>query len=314
MSRRFLEVLMVGLLIMVTLSVAFQFQNQQTLQRILDEIREQRLTSNDRPPRQHAAARRPGAEGDSILPEGLVGVRFDEAPETPGGGFGEPMPVQPPRGATRVDAEGDPTSSRPAEQGAATASRDESDASDGATMNILSEDDPDAPEMGQTDVAAMEQDARDDERPPSPEPSQEQATATAEPDPADDGEPEPATAEAEPKLEPEPDDPAWLEHEELVVATIEHLLAGEYQWVVQRFSPQMTRRLGRSEIASALDPVRESHGTFAEVVSYENVTSGLDEGLHAFRVVAATTSGAEMIFTVTINAQGEIDGLFMREP
>ena len=146
---------------------------------------------------------------------------------------------------------------------------------------------------------------------PSIEPSLETAGAAALPDadaigqlPADDAATTP-DAEAE-------QDVAWQTYGELVVGTIDRLLSGDYNGVYATFDATMARSLPSDRLASSLNPVRESHGEFTEVVYHEDITNNLDRGLHAFRVVVDTESGEQLTFTITVNEREEIAGLLMR--
>lgn len=261
MARRVLEVLVMGLLIMVTLSVAFQFQNQQTLQRILEEMRDQRtapphhaqlyqLSENQAPPAQTQQWQTPAERSQPVeLEVDLQGRRQSEAlaevPVEPQ----DPAPTQQPIEAVTEPPVND-----------------------------------DLPEIVE-------------------EPSQPEAPAPEEPEQAEEPTPEPEVVQ---------EDPAWVEHEETVVRCIGSLLSGEYSAVVQQFTPEMARRLPQNSLASILDPVRESHGSLDQVTGHENVTSGLDEFLHAFRVTVDTTKNDSLTFTVTVTESGQIAGLLMR--
>lgn len=314
MSSRILEVLMVALLIMVTLGVAFQFQNQQTLQRIHEELRDQRhaLAEATAPVRGRPFDERATAAAEPARRE----VRLRDGSEPPrDGNDGRQAQADPSASDADTPDTGDTVAERSERDADATDTPSAADPGDAIAVSPIPDDI--TADVGATAAATGDQPRTDE---PDTDPAADADSANVAIATADD---DSAVAEAADAVaafdasasasasEPEVDR-AWVQHEELVVATVRRLLDGDYAWVTQRFTPQMTRRLRREDIARALDPVRDEHGAFEEVAQYENITHGLDEGLHAFRVFVNTTRGGELTFTITVDDNGEIDGLFMR--
>lgn len=314
MSSRVLEVLMLGVLIMVTLSVGFQFQNQQVLHRIFEEMREQRLAGGDASPqrdaRRTASADTPGQRrGNSE--EAAADRDADPSEDDADAEDSQPtrLPLDPQgEGAT------DPSAPQPT-GGNATAPPGDADA-DSAVAEAGSPSpapaDDDGNGEGEGEMAGLGLAAGEIGPDPTPaEPAPDLAADSNSRDDAPDGV-EAALEPAEAAPSPAEEDRAWQRHEEVVVACIRQLLDGDYTSVVRQFTPEMARRLPRGTLADILDPVRERKGGLEQVVRHENVTSGLDEGMHAFRVLVETTEGEQVNFTVTVTDDEEIAGLLMR--
>lgn len=167
-------------------------------------------------------------------------------------------------------------------------------------------------------------------RPTKPSPI---GPAPAEPDPPA-GDPEgPKPPEASdppnnpdpPAREPAEDDPSaaaspdlgeldWPTYGPTVEWTIETLMAGEYAEVRERFNDDLKTALPVTALASVMDPIRDKHGEFESIVDRASPSVRLPAGLHAFRVTVATANETvdPLIFTITVNDQQQIAGLYVQ--
>lgn len=153
---------------------------------------------------------------------------------------------------------------------------------------------------------------------PAPAPAPEPA-ATTPPTPKSPPTPTPAvtvTPPASPDLPdpPAPVDPVWQRVAPTMTKIVKHLLAGEYDPVMQRFDPTMAAALTRDQLAVVMDGTRARTGVLNKITDHQRIASGLPADHAAYQVYARTVNGNILMFTITLDAQDRIAGLFVKEP
>jgi len=125
---------------------------------------------------------------------------------------------------------------------------------------------------------------------------------------------EPAEDDASGAASPELGELDWPTYGPTVEWTIETLMAGEYAEVRERFDDDLKTALPVAALASVMDPIRDKHGEFESIVDRASPTVRLPAGLRAFRVTVATANETvdPLIFTITVNDQQQIAGLYVQ--
>jgi outer membrane biosynthesis protein TonB len=144
--------------------------------------------------------------------------------------------------------------------------------------------------------------------PPSPTPTPTPDTVTTSPTV-----PDPPTAPT-PAAPVDPVDPVWQRVGPAMTTIIKHLLAGEYDPVMQRFDPTMAAALTREQLAVVMDGTRARTGVLNKITDHQRIASGLPADHAAYQVYAKTANGNILMFTITLDAQDRIAGLFVKEP
>ncbi len=108
------------------------------------------------------------------------------------------------------------------------------------------------------------------------------------------------------------DSEQWERFGPQVTRIIRQLLDGEYDAVIERFNPEMASVLNRQRLAAAMDPLRRDHGPMRRVLQHARPPLELPRNLHAFVVTIETRTGEPLTFTITMNDQDQVAGLYMK--
>ena len=101
-------------------------------------------------------------------------------------------------------------------------------------------------------------------------------------------------------------------HAPILTQVVIKLLNGNYVEATGYFSPEHRQRVTADGIADAMDGIALEAGRYAGMVSYQRLPMDLGDGSSAYRVVARTTRHRKVSFTITINSDDKVAGLFAR--
>ncbi len=101
-------------------------------------------------------------------------------------------------------------------------------------------------------------------------------------------------------------------HAPILTQVVIKLLNGDYVEATRYFSPEHRQRVTADGIAEAMDGIAWEAGRYAGMVSYQRLPMNLDDGSSVYRVVARTTHNRQVSFTITINREDKVAGLFAR--
>lgn len=254
MFPRALEVLLIALLVMVTLGVAFQVQNNLLLREMLAEYRR---------PTQPVVITQ-GNTQPSLQPQPLSPNRHVE----PDAYY--PLPAQPRNTNYNTSTQ----QATPAQPAPAVSSS------------------PAAPDNTNTATANK------------PEPAPAPATNNTKPEPA-------PTPDVPERLTPA-QVKEWDTFGPTITKTVTDLLAGEYDHVRATFSRDIASVLTRAQLAGVIEPIRTDHGDLKKVLYQRPVDGGLPQNMHTWELNVELVDGHQMLFTVTVDSQKRVAGLYMR--
>ena len=315
MFPRSLGILLVALLAMVTLQVAFAFQNHRLLRELLDELRAQPVSTagEHAAPPPSAAPRAERSGTPKTPPPAYRSLRQDTASTAPRApqlrselAFpGASLRVSPRRGEPRAappdpgrESLGRPASPQPTRQ---------------EPVEI-------APMTMSAGTGPAESAGAADHAPTQPPPPSEPISLGEPPDPAaQDSATNPATATDQPPQTADADEAQasgpsrWQAHGRAVMRIIKDLFAGRYDAVTERFSTDYAANIDRSGLASAIEPIRNAHGGLKELADPTPATRDLGDGLTLYTVPIKLADGHRLTLMVTLDEQDRIHGLLMNE-
>ncbi len=180
---------------------------------------------------------------------------------------------------------------------------------------------PDQPEPdGQTvppkstePPAPLPVDPKEIEPPVQPEPKETQQSDQAES--SDTPEP-PVETQPEPPKNPEPpaveEDKDWMDYREAIAKVIDDLLAGREQAVYEQFNNNLTSVLPLEMLQKVMEPIRIEHGRAMRITQHQRLRIGVRPEMHAYQVMVETEKGKPLLFTITIDEQDKIAGLYVK--
>ncbi len=127
------------------------------------------------------------------------------------------------------------------------------------------------------------------------------APAPAPPDsgPAD-AEPAPAVGYGE-----------WAKAQPIVRTFAQRLLVGEYDAAARLLSARYRKDMPPEQMQQAMAPMAEHVGAFRSIAAHDRLTAN-DDGSAAWRTQIHTDNEARLTLTVSLDAQGRIEGLFLQ--
>jgi len=347
MLPRALEVLLVAVVVLLTLNVAFQFNNQQLLREIRDKLDDRPRETAYAPPsprpltspsmpgqRAGAASSTAGAASPDMLSRGLTAASPRVAPSsTPQPGPADtPAPAPAPAPMPAADTLTPDASAQPAGDGqaqaaaaregsASTSPAPQAKPQPAAPTGTDAEPKPDAAagDSGETDAgstaandkaAAQDVGGSDADSAGQPEPDGQAAAGPEARSDALAGMPAPkaeALSAADEAAAQE-----WQTYGPTVVDVVNELWEGQYEQVIKRCDDEMANSITKASLAQAIGPRRSSHGPIKRIASHEVDNDGLAVNLHGFKVNVELQDGSRINFFVTLNDQKRISGLFLR--
>lgn len=302
MLPRALEVLLVALLIMATLGVAFQFQNQQLLQDILLEMRNRPSVAVTFPAETNTPviAVNPPAHPASPAPRAVILNSTPQIetnysiPQIPAPVIDTPAPtpqVLKTIATTPTTAPSSPTPKAPTQPAP-------------AQPTIAEQVSTQAPAPATPPATTT---------PAEVAPAPTAATATATPAPQTIV----ATAPAEisPVIEPKANpvgEAAWEVHGQTVEKIITQLMTGDYESAMQQLDPEMRKVMTREDLARYMQGQRAKYGDLKSIIYHEYISTELASQYSAFDVGVETVSGRQLVFTITLDTEKMISGLYVK--
>ena len=283
MLPRALEVLLVALLVMLTLGVAFEFQNHALLRDILDELRH-------RPPG-IAAAPAPGTPGSPGTAAAPPAVAVSPGPAPAPTPAVQPTPTPAPQPTTLPVAAVPPTpapSPTPAPAVAVT------DTGNGAGDHPAVKPAP-APQPA-----------------PTPAPTPAPGTGAARPGSPVPPAPQPPAPAPAPAAVPG-DDEQWERTGPVMTQIIGDLLGGRYDDVVARFNSDMLATgLNRNALAAAIEPLRQEHGGLKRIAYHNRPAGRLPANMVSYEIGVELADNHPLLLTITLDSRQRISGLLMK--
>jgi len=116
--------------------------------------------------------------------------------------------------------------------------------------------------------------------------------------------------------EPARDAPAtpagWERFGPTVEKIIADVFAGKYDRISARFDKDMAAALPPERLAAALDPIRARAGGIKAVVDRRSAPVALPADLHAYNVTVQTENAGRLVFTITLDDQKRLAGLYVK--
>jgi hypothetical protein len=107
----------------------------------------------------------------------------------------------------------------------------------------------------------------------------------------------------------------WQRARPVIRNFADHLLAGRYEQAVELFSPDYRKDMTPEQMSRVIEPIRTADGALASLGAHQVVA--IDNADHhvAWRTELKTTGNRRVTLTVTLDADGQIVGLFLqRQP
>ncbi|MHC4994125.1 MAG: hypothetical protein ACYTGQ_03635 [Planctomycetota bacterium] len=149
----------------------------------------------------------------------------------------------------------------------------------------------------------------------TPEPTPEPTIADQIADAANPGEAQHSAVVApvaQPNIDPV-GETAWTTYGPTVELVIKQLMTGDYDPVMERLDDQFGQEMTRDYVARFMQGQRAKYGDFKAFTYHNYVTdTGLPSKYAAFDVGVETTSGKQLVFTITLDNQKRIAGLYVQ--
>lgn len=108
------------------------------------------------------------------------------------------------------------------------------------------------------------------------------------------------------------DDKDWMAYRNAIAKVIDDLLAGREQAVYQQFNSNLASYLTLDQLRKVMQPIRAKHGQAMRISEHQRLRIGVQPEHHAYQVMVETERDRPLLFTITIDEQDKIAGLFVK--